>query len=51
LASSAATFPAAPGVAFEAWEKGLLGPDAPTALKLEWGNVEAVENLLDMART
>ena len=37
------------GVAFEAWEKGLLGPDRTNGLKLEWGNVEAVEKLLDMA--
>lgn len=37
------------GVAFEAWEKGLLGPDRTDGLKLEWGNVEAVEKLLDKA--
>ncbi len=37
------------GVAFEAWEKGLLGPDRTDGLKLEWGNVEAVEKLLGMA--
>jgi aldehyde:ferredoxin oxidoreductase len=37
------------GVAFEAWEKGLLGPDQTDGLKLEWGNVEAVDKLLDMA--
>jgi aldehyde:ferredoxin oxidoreductase len=37
------------GVAFEAWEKGLLGPEQTNGLKLEWGNVEAVEKLLDMA--
>ncbi|HEU4340260.1 MAG TPA: aldehyde ferredoxin oxidoreductase N-terminal domain-containing protein [Candidatus Binatia bacterium] len=37
------------GVAFEAWEKGMLGPDKTDGLKLEWGNVEAVERLLDMA--
>ena len=37
------------GVAFEAWEKGLLGPEKTNGLKLEWGNVEAVEKLLDMA--
>ncbi len=37
------------GVAFEAWEKGLLGPDRTNGLKLEWGNVEAVDKLLDMA--
>jgi aldehyde:ferredoxin oxidoreductase len=37
------------GVAFEAWEKGLLGPDKTDGLRLEWGNVEAVDRLLDMA--
>jgi aldehyde:ferredoxin oxidoreductase len=37
------------GVAFEAWEKGLLGPDRTNGLKLEWGNVEAADKLLDMA--
>lgn len=37
------------GVAFEAWEKGLLGPDKTNGVALEWGNVEAVERLLDMA--
>ena len=37
------------GVAFEAWEKGLLGLDRTNGLKLEWGNVEAVDKLLDMA--
>ena len=47
-ASSAATFPAA-RIAFEAWEKGLLSPDRTNGLKLEWGNVDAVDKLLDMA--
>jgi aldehyde:ferredoxin oxidoreductase len=37
------------GVAFEAWEKGLLGPDRTDGLKLEWGSVEAAEKLLVMA--
>ncbi|MBI4490637.1 MAG: hypothetical protein HY694_16250 [Deltaproteobacteria bacterium] len=37
------------GVAFEAWEKGLLGPDKTNGLALEWGNVEAVDRLLNMA--
>ncbi len=37
------------GVAFEAWEKGLLGPEQTNGLRLEWGNAEAVEKLLDMA--
>src|SRR3990172_12143613 len=37
------------GVAFEAWEKGLLDPDKTNGLRLEWGNVDAVEKLLEMA--
>ncbi|MPZ75334.1 MAG: hypothetical protein GEU77_02310 [Deltaproteobacteria bacterium] len=37
------------GVAFEAWEKGLLGPDRTNGLRLEWGNIEAADKLLDMA--
>ena len=35
------------GLAFEAWEKGGLGPDRTDGLKLEWGNLEAVETLLE----
>ena len=35
------------GLAFEAWEKGILGPDRTDGLKLEWGNLEAVETLLE----
>ena len=35
--------PAAPGLAFEAWEKGVLGPDRTDGLKLEWGNLEAAK--------
>ncbi len=37
------------GVAFEAWEKGLLGPGQTGGLRLEWGSVEAVDRLLEMA--
>lgn len=37
------------GVAFEAWEKGLLGPEKTDGLVLEWGNVESVDKLLDRA--
>lgn len=37
------------GVMFEAWEKGLLGPQDTDGLRLEWGNVEVVDKLLDMA--
>jgi aldehyde:ferredoxin oxidoreductase len=35
------------GLAFEAWEKGVLGPERTDGLKLEWGNLEAVETLLE----
>ncbi len=35
------------GLAFEAWEKGLLGPARTDGLVLEWGNLEATETLLD----
>lgn len=35
------------GLAFEAWEKGLLGPDRTDGLVLEWGNLEAAETLLE----
>jgi aldehyde:ferredoxin oxidoreductase len=37
------------GVAFEAWEKGVLGPDKTTGVALEWGSAEAVDRLLNMA--
>ena len=36
------------GVAFEAWEKGLLGPDQTDGLRFEWGNGETVDRLLDL---
>jgi len=35
------------GLAFEAWEKGVLGPDRTDGLTLEWGNLEATEALLE----
>ncbi|HEY7066012.1 MAG TPA: aldehyde ferredoxin oxidoreductase N-terminal domain-containing protein [Chloroflexota bacterium] len=35
------------GLAFEAWEKGLLGPDRTDGLELTWGNLEAIETLLE----
>ncbi|HEX6511692.1 MAG TPA: aldehyde ferredoxin oxidoreductase N-terminal domain-containing protein, partial [Chloroflexota bacterium] len=35
------------GLAFEAWEKGLLGPDRTDGLRLEWGSFEAADRLLD----
>ena len=37
------------GVMFEAWEKGLLKAEDTDGLRLEWGNVEAIDQLLDMA--
>ncbi|NIO08314.1 MAG: hypothetical protein GTO40_10015 [Deltaproteobacteria bacterium] len=37
------------GVAFEAWEKGMLDSTQTNGLQLEWGNVEAVDRLLEMA--
>ena len=37
------------GVAFEAWEKGLLNAEKTGGLKFEWGNAEVVDRLLDMA--
>lgn len=37
------------GVLFEAWEKGLLGPEDTDGLRFEWGNVEVVDRLLEMA--
>jgi aldehyde:ferredoxin oxidoreductase len=36
------------GLAFEAWEKGLLGPDRTGGLELKWGDLAAVDRLLDM---
>lgn len=35
------------GVAFEAWEKGLLGPDRTDGLALEWGDAEVIDKLLE----
>jgi aldehyde:ferredoxin oxidoreductase len=40
-------FACAAGLAFEAWEKGVLGPERTDGLKLEWGNLEAAEALLE----
>ena len=36
------------GVAFEAWEKGLLGRDRTDGLALEWGNLAVTERLIEM---
>ena len=36
-------------VAFEAWEKGLIGPADTDGLPFEWGNVATIDRLLDMA--
>jgi aldehyde:ferredoxin oxidoreductase len=35
------------GLAFEAWEKGLLGPAQTDGLELTWGNEAAIETLLE----
>lgn len=35
------------GLAFEAWEKGVLGADRTDGLALEWGSLEAAETLLE----
>jgi len=35
------------GLAFEAWEKGVLGLDRTDGLILEWGNLEAAQGLLE----
>jgi aldehyde:ferredoxin oxidoreductase len=35
------------GLAFEAWEKGVLGADRTDGLRLEWGNLHAAETLLE----
>jgi aldehyde:ferredoxin oxidoreductase len=37
------------GLAFEAWEKGLLGPDRTDGLELVWGDAVAAEQLLERA--
>src|SRR5439155_8211888 len=36
------------GLAFEAWEKGLLGPDRTDGLTLTWGDLPTIERLLEM---
>ena len=35
------------GLAFEAWEKGLLGPTRPTAWSWSWGDAEVADRLLE----
>lgn len=35
------------GLAFEAWEKGVLGSDRTDGLRLDWGDLEAAETLLE----
>ena len=47
--SNAATSPAAPALRSKRGKRDSSGPDKTNGLKLEWGNVEAVEKLLDMA--
>jgi aldehyde:ferredoxin oxidoreductase len=44
-----AHFSCAAGVAFEAYEKGLLTRDQTGGLELTWGNIAAIDRLLDMA--
>jgi aldehyde:ferredoxin oxidoreductase len=39
------------GLAFEAWEKGLLGPDRTDGLALVWGDAEVAERLLERCCT
>ena len=46
-ASSAATSPTAPGWRSKPGKKALLGPDRTDGSKLEWGNLEAAETLLE----
>jgi aldehyde:ferredoxin oxidoreductase len=41
-------FANAAGLAFEAWEKGLLDANRTNGLSLEWGNLAAVERALEM---
>ena len=36
------------GLAFEAWEKGMLGPEQTGGLELAWGNTAAVERAMEM---
>ncbi len=48
LGIECAHFACTAGVAFEAWEKGLLGPNQTGGLELEWGNLEVIEQLLDV---
>jgi aldehyde:ferredoxin oxidoreductase len=36
------------GVLFEAYEKGLVNAESCDGLRLEWGNVEAIDKLLEM---
>lgn len=35
------------GLAYEAWEKGVLGPDRSDGLVLEWGNFQVTDTLID----
>jgi aldehyde:ferredoxin oxidoreductase len=43
-----AHFSCAAGIAFEAWEKGLLTREQTGGLELKWGDVQVVERLLEM---
>jgi aldehyde:ferredoxin oxidoreductase len=48
LAIECSHFSFGAGVAFEAWEKGLIDAGDTDGLAFEWGNVEVVDTLLDM---
>ncbi len=49
LAIECSHFSCGAGVMFEAWEKGLLGPEQTDGIKLEWGNIDAIDRLLEMS--
>lgn len=48
LGIECAHFACGAGLAFEAYEKELLSPEQTGGLKLQWGDVAAVERLLEM---
>jgi aldehyde:ferredoxin oxidoreductase len=48
LGIECAHFSCAAGVAFEAWEKGMLTREQTGGVELAWGSVDAVDRLLEM---
>ena len=48
LAIECGHFANSAGLAFEAWEKGLLRADRTDGLELTWGNLAATERLMDL---